>query len=713
VWYVAVSGDDSADCLSPVTACATVNGALAKPGFASGDQVRVAIGTYTGTGAEVVRVTTDASLSGGWNSSFSAQSGASTIDGQGARRGITVVGGTTVVVDRFTIENGFDTGGGGGGISSSSNSSDLTVTNSTITNNRSLYPAGGAIGGGIFTYGALTVTDSSITMNTGSFGGGGIFHAGSAPAAITDSPIDGNTAGASGYSGGGGGGGVWQDSSGLMTITGSTLSNNRIVGFFSGSGLEAIGPVVLKNSTVSGNTGASSGGGIYVFVYPVDIEDTTVANNELYGILNVAGKITLMNSLIAGNSGTSDCFNDLDGYNGTVTSDGYNLVENPGNCTLGNTDLTNVDPQLGSLRDNGGPTFTQAPFAHSPAVDAIPVGANGCGTTLTVDQRGVSRPQGAACDIGAVEVIPGQTAQITIEKTLVPSADAGRFDLKVDSTVVKAAAGNGDSGATEVPAGTYTVSEQASTGSLSDYVSSISCLLNGNPGPSGPGTSLDVTVSADDQLTCTITNQRKATITLGKTIVPANDTGRFDLLVDSTVVKAAAGNGDSGATEVPAGTYTVSEQASTGSLSDYVSSISCLLNGNPGPSGPGTSLDVTVSAGDQLTCTITNQRKPKITVTNHLVPSYDPGRFNLQIDSLTYAANVRNNGTTGAITVPVGSHIVGETAGTNTILDQNHYVTQIACSDGSNGHQTNLPVTVTWGDKLTCTITNTRKLHHA
>jgi outer membrane protein assembly factor BamB len=202
-----------------------------------------------------------------------------------------------------------------------------------------------------------------------------------------------------------------------------------------------------------------------------------------------------------------------------------------------------------------------------------------------------------------------------------------------------------------------------------------------------------------------------ASIQVSKDLVPATDPGRFDLRVGSTVVKAAAGNGDSGSTEVPPGTYTVSEVASAGSLANYDSSISCDLDGTPGPSGSGTSLDVTVAAGDQLTCTITNQRKPTITVTKHLVPANDAGRFNLQIDGVTYAANAGNNGTTGSITVATGSHTVRETAGTNTVLDGNHYVSQISCTDGSSAHGTSLNVTVTYGDAVTCTITNTRKLY--
>jgi hypothetical protein len=59
---------------------------------------------------------------------------------------------------------------------------------------------------------------------------------------------------------------------------------------------------------------------------------------------------------------------------------------------------------LGTLADNGGPTQTIAPNVDSPLIDKIPPGVNGCGTSVTTDQRGVPRPQGAGCDIGAVEV---------------------------------------------------------------------------------------------------------------------------------------------------------------------------------------------------------------------------------------------------------------------------------------------------------------------
>ncbi len=100
---------------------------------------------------------------------------------------------------------------------------------------------------------------------------------------------------------------------------------------------------------------------------------------------------------------------------------------------------------------------------------------------------------------------------------------------------------------------------------------------------------------------------------------------------------------------------------------------------------------------------------PTITVTKHLISSsLDPAKFNLRIDNITYAANVGDGGTTGAITVLPGTHTVSETAGINA--NMSNYQARIACSDGSAVYGTSLQVTVALGDQLNCTITNTRKL---
>jgi hypothetical protein len=88
-WYVAPGGSDASDCLSPATACATINAAITKA--AAGETVNVATGTYTpifGTG-EVVLINKSINLQGGWDAAFTSQTGMSTIDGQVIWRGIT------------------------------------------------------------------------------------------------------------------------------------------------------------------------------------------------------------------------------------------------------------------------------------------------------------------------------------------------------------------------------------------------------------------------------------------------------------------------------------------------------------------------------------------------------------------------------------------------------------------------------------------------
>ena len=84
-------------------------------------------------------------------------------------------------------------------------------------------------------------------------------------------------------------------------------------------------------------------------------------------------------------------------------SAGHNLSSDA-TCGLGGVgDLESTDPLLGALADHGGPTATRLPAVASPAVDAIPAGTTGlCDGTYPWDQRGLARPSGAACDIGAV-----------------------------------------------------------------------------------------------------------------------------------------------------------------------------------------------------------------------------------------------------------------------------------------------------------------------
>jgi hypothetical protein len=286
----------------------------------------------------------------------------------------TVDAGANVAISGLTITGGNTfTNGAGGGIS---NAGTLTVTGSTISRNRATGdPFASSDGGGIVNEfgGTLMVVGCTISGNlvsgyTG--GGGGIFNGGTL--AVTDCTISGNSAVL--------GGGI-ANFSGTVTVTDSTLSGNTAhgVGDFvgDGGGIDNLfsGTLTVADSTLSGNS-ADSGGGIA---------------NIFNGFMG--NSLTVVASIFADGPGGT-----LINSGGMVTSQGHNLFSDAPAVPLDPTDLTDTDPLLGPLADNGGPTFTQALLPGSPAIDA---GAAVPG--VTTDQRGVPRPQGAAPDIGAFE----------------------------------------------------------------------------------------------------------------------------------------------------------------------------------------------------------------------------------------------------------------------------------------------------------------------
>ena len=158
------------------------------------------------------------------------------------------------------------------------------------------------------------------------------------------------------------------------------------------------------------------------------------------GIRNT-GTANVVNTIIDNNTG-GDC-------SGAVTSLGHNL-DSDNTCGLaGAGDISNTNPFLGPLQDNGGHTFTHALLAGSPAIDS------GDDTAApATDQRGVARPLGAASDIGAYEAEPLQSGTITVTKT---GDAADGFCGTLDCSLREAIA-SGDSGdAITIPAGTYTL----------------------------------------------------------------------------------------------------------------------------------------------------------------------------------------------------------------------------------------------------------------
>jgi CSLREA domain-containing protein len=292
----------------------------------------------------------------------------------------------------------------------------LTLSNSSVSSNIIVSAAHDGYGGGIYNAGTLTVNSSTVFGNStycDHCHGGGIHNEGTLT--LNNSTVRGNNASA--YGSYGDGGGIHNVGSGSSaTLNNCTVSSNESLGGGSGGGLwNSDGAnMQLSNSTVASNWSSNNGGGINnTGNSTVTLANSTIGRHNFAsgsggGMWNDSGgTVNLKNSIVAGNGANSagpDCHNTA-----TLISLDYNLVGDDSGCSLTPqaNDQVNVDPLLGELQDNGGPTETRALLLGSPAIDAIPMGSctDHQGRPVTTDQRGVPRPQGAACDVGAYEAV--------------------------------------------------------------------------------------------------------------------------------------------------------------------------------------------------------------------------------------------------------------------------------------------------------------------
>ena len=306
--------------------------------------------------------------------------------------------------------------GHGGAISgSTSGAATIGVDSSTFTNNTC---AGATFSGGaIYTALNITITGSLFRLNASNGGWGGAVSAVNGTVDVADTTFDQNSSAS-------GGSGAFSMQSVTATFRRCTFSRNSAQGNGAGGALVTNGTVGLENCTVSGNSSQGTSGyagAIYVQSGTTDLRNVTVTLNSANsrGGFYVPGGSTLSmrNSILAGNTETGGPSSNPEiAVNGTFTSNGYNLIGNSSGLTTKATDLVGVAPSLGALANNGGPnfgnvvvvgpTFTHLPNAGSPVIDAgDPAGCLAIGGgPLTVDQRGLTRPSGSRCDIGAVEV---------------------------------------------------------------------------------------------------------------------------------------------------------------------------------------------------------------------------------------------------------------------------------------------------------------------
>jgi hypothetical protein len=293
---------------------------------------------------------------------------------QATERVFFIEAGAVVTIKGMTIRHGNPASEpqSGGGIS---NEGELLIEESVISKNR------GSAGGGIFNNGKLMLVDCTVSSNTATGG---------------DTYLECNT-----------GGGI-KNMAGVVELINSTISGNNAKGKGGGLHIACQGKLVLVNSTISGNSTNYDGGGVYINGSG-EFTNSTIVNNSAHngggvyvhgsgekglvrGLLNYTNTIIADNTISFVEYGMADCFL---GDNSTIGTNINNLVED-GSC-----DSTHFgDPRLAPLDDNGGSTQTHALSPESQAIDAIL--PDEC--IVDTDQRGISRPFGEGCDIGAFEL---------------------------------------------------------------------------------------------------------------------------------------------------------------------------------------------------------------------------------------------------------------------------------------------------------------------
>lgn len=291
------------------------------------------------------------------------------------------------------------------GIQNTLDTIEVAIRGVTISGGRS------GVGGGIYLNTAtLAISDSVISGNTVAdedFPRGGGIHAFMATLIVENSTIADNVVE------NGDGGGIY-NRNGHLTVINSTISGNTVTGEDStGGGIYNAGELTIINSTISGND-SGRGGAISsstewsIIDSNITITSSTIADNSAHlgaGIWIGDGHVNIENTIIANTlADNANCVVE-DSEVGSITSLGYNLV-NDASCFLTAAgDMPSTNPLLGDLAGNGGPTWTHAIGPNSPAVNAIP--AEACVAALgaePVDQRGIDRPQFGTCDIGAFEL---------------------------------------------------------------------------------------------------------------------------------------------------------------------------------------------------------------------------------------------------------------------------------------------------------------------
>lgn len=310
----------------------------------------------------------------------------------------------SVISDSFSGIDGTPPSGGCGGNVGfiGYGGGNLRIANSTLTGGTSRGFTGTSTGGNICALnvnGRFILERSTVSGGFAQTGGGLFLHVLEGTGTILLSTISGNEAQSEG-------GGIYVSPPTPLTIESSTISGNTA---FHGGGVHFLANTVqsVVNSTISGNFASYSGGGIYYWgTVPLPLRLTTVTNNTagLKGgniLVEHTSEIQLDHSIVANGAPQDFSSGSIFPSRATVTAN-YSLIESPGDVIpAGANNLIGVDPLLGPLANNGGPTLTHLPLPGSPAIDA---GNPAIPSPPATDQRGFPRIFGPRVDLGSVEV---------------------------------------------------------------------------------------------------------------------------------------------------------------------------------------------------------------------------------------------------------------------------------------------------------------------
>ncbi len=334
-----------------------------------------------------------------------------------------------VFIEGSTISGNTSISGRGGGIRFGGSYRSMTIRDSRISDNTA-----GSHGGGVYARGETTISGSTVSGNSADGNGGGVYTRGEIT--ISESTVSGNSADERG-------GGLFFGGASTR-ITDTLISANFAAD--AGGGLATTGnfPFEIVNSTISGNSTFGDGGGVRFF-YVAQYLQATLSDSSSAETLEVnaaaSGQFVIANTTITDNRADSDA--DGNGSGGGIYSSpipslklNHTIVAGNRRATVdedlarGNYDvyygligavapdatlsgasilMIGVDPLLGPLADNGGPTLTHALLPGSPAIDAgDPAAVAGVDGIPEYDQRGFpyERVFGGRIDIGAFERQP-------------------------------------------------------------------------------------------------------------------------------------------------------------------------------------------------------------------------------------------------------------------------------------------------------------------